>query len=399
MKKYLLRPCPICQNTSGEILHSQKFILPAHYPLPNVYDIVCCNYCGFVYADTSASQSDYDYFYAELSKYQDLQTSTGGGYFSFDEQRLQDTAKTIDIFLQDKNKRILDIGCANGGLLAKLQNLGYNNLSGVDPSLVCVQYIQKNYNISSYLGSIFSNLDYLGKFDCIILSHVLEHLQDLKTAICNVVNLLSEQGILYIEVPNASEYKNYVKSPFQDFNTEHINHFNHQNLINLLTQFDLTLQKEEAKILQTAKDNYYPAIYQIWQKYNEKNIVNNIVYSGNLKEKIVSYIEKSQTILNKIEGKIRPLIEDKTEILVWGTGQLAMKLLAETSLSQANIKAFIDANPINHGKCLLGIEILLPDAIKSMRQPILIASLLHQQVITECIRTYGEFYNDIITLI
>ena len=47
-------------------------------------------------------------------------------------------------------------------------------------------------------------------------------------------------------------------------------------------------------------------------------------------------------------------------LLVWGVGQLAMKLLAETSLGKANIAGFVDSNPIHQGKKLHGHPILIP---------------------------------------
>ena len=37
--------------------------------------------------------------------------------------------------------------------------------------------------------------------------------------------LLKTDGLLYVEVPDAVAYTEYLYAPFQDFNTEHINHF------------------------------------------------------------------------------------------------------------------------------------------------------------------------------
>ncbi|MCZ8055909.1 MAG: hypothetical protein O9329_14395 [Microcystis sp. LE19-12.2C] len=57
-QKKSLRNCPICQEENGEILHTQNFVLPEGHPLSNGYDILCCDRCGFVYADTTVSQKD-----------------------------------------------------------------------------------------------------------------------------------------------------------------------------------------------------------------------------------------------------------------------------------------------------------------------------------------------------
>lgn len=137
-RKVSTRGCPVCSAAACEVLHYQRFILPEGHPLAAGYDVVCCEQCGFVYADTTASQQDYDAFYARLSKYEDSKTSTGGGSSPEDAQRLQETAACLAEALPDRNARLLDIGCANGGLLGALRKLGYTNLVGMDP-LTCVR--------------------------------------------------------------------------------------------------------------------------------------------------------------------------------------------------------------------------------------------------------------------
>lgn len=84
-------------------------------------------------------------------------------------------------------------------------------------------------------------------------------------------------------------------------------------------------------------------------------------------------------------------------MIVWGTGQLAMKLLVETSLGKANIGAFVDNNPINHGKMLRGVKISPPGALTGLDGPILITTILHQQAIAEQIQSMG-LKNEIVFL-
>lgn len=79
--KHLLRPCPICDNLSGNILHKQIFSLQKNSILPNEYDVVSCSKCGFVFADTSANQNKYSEYYLSFSKYEDKNSiaASGGG--------------------------------------------------------------------------------------------------------------------------------------------------------------------------------------------------------------------------------------------------------------------------------------------------------------------------------
>lgn len=129
--KHLLRSCPICNNLQGELLHKQLFVLPSNSPLPSEYEIVTCINCGFVFADTPANQTIYNNYYTQLSKYEDLKIASGGGVEKFDYDRLMLTASTINRVLPQYSACILDMGCANGGLLKTLKQMGYTNIMGI----------------------------------------------------------------------------------------------------------------------------------------------------------------------------------------------------------------------------------------------------------------------------
>lgn len=384
------RACPICDSSRIKILHSQIFVTPNGHPLSQGYNVVCCNYCGFVYADTTVSQEEYDLFYQNQSKYEDNKTSSGSGYSVHDDRRLKTTADCIAQSLPDKNSRILDIGCANGGLLGHLQKLGYTNLYGIDPSPVCVRNTEQIHaSIQASVGSLFKLPDDLGDFDCIVFSHVLEHIQDIKSSLKVICELIKSNGYLYVEVPNALAYADYVLAPFQEFNTEHINHFSHPHLSNLLSQFNFTNKLIGDKAFNTSERILYPAIYGLWQKGEEGNTLEPVITSDKLlEEKILIYIERSSKIMSDIDRKIQLALNDCREMIVWGTGQLSMKLLGETSLSKANIIAFIDGNSINQGKSIAGIKVGSPDSIKSMgmTQPIVVTSVLSQDAILDDIK-------------
>ena len=189
--KNAIRPCPICQSESVEVLHHQRFVLPEGSVLPDAFDVVWCPRCGFAFADTPATQETYDAYYAGFSKYEDSSTSTGGGGSDFDLRRLRDTAAAIAAIVTDRRERIVDIGCANGGLLEELRKLGYTELLGVDPSPACVANTQKSYGIAAAAGSIRQMPEGIGRFDLIILSHVLEHVADLQAVIRDLTALLN----------------------------------------------------------------------------------------------------------------------------------------------------------------------------------------------------------------
>lgn len=393
------RPCPVCANGIVDVLHHQRFVLPKDSPLPGSFDVVWCPTCGFAYADTPASQATYDRYYADFSKYEDNLTSTGGGHSPADLHRLAETASTIAGVVPNRSARVLDIGCANGGLLAALKALGYCGLVGVDPSAGCCERTRRACGGQAMAGSLRQLPPGLGAFDVVILSHVLEHVLDLRASVRELSALLTDSGVVYVEVPDAKRYADCLVAPFQDFNTEHINHFGSSSLRNLFATAGLSFVSGSTKEILADAGWRYPAVFGFFRRTNripQSDAVRWELDDG-FREWLIRYIALSREQLQQIENRIAPLIE-QGPLIVWGTGQLTLKLLAETSLGRARIAAFVDGNPVNQNKELMGIPVLAPEAIARLRHPILIATLLHQGAITERIRHQLQLTNPIITL-
>ena len=387
------RSCPICDHKQVDVLHTQQFELPEGHPLSDGYDVVVCLKCGFVYADTTVTQTDYDRFYAEYSKYEDATTGTGGVENPFDWNRQMETAHQIADFLQNPKASILDVGCANGGMLKALSKLGYQTLCGIDPSPVCVENTQR-LGIEAYIGSLFEPFSE-HSFDCVILSHTLEHIQDVYGALHWITDRLRPDGIVYLETPDANRYTDFVYAPFQDFNTEHINHFSLTCLETLMRQKGFAMMEGRSKILTAGPQIFYPAVYGFWKQTGAND--GAVISDKGLRKSIEKYIEQSIKMLNEIEVRLQKILEHSPKIIVWGTGQLTLKLLIETSLAQADILAFVDNNPINQGKVLRGIPIIAPDQFDDLNAPIVVATLLHHRAIAKQIRQM-RLTNEIIFL-
>ncbi len=351
-KKYPNRACPICQNKeNGRVLHTQKFILAENNVLPNEYDIVACNMCGFVYADSAASQAVYDRYYADMSKYE-------MNYIESDTSLFIDRAAWITTFINDKSASFIDIGCGNGYLLIELQKLGFSNLTGLDPSQKCIDALLGR-GIKGIAGSIF-NIPHSVCHDCIILSGVLEHIYDVDSLMKMLKTIVRPQGYIFVCVPDASSYHDFDHIPFDYFNIEHINHFDETSLLNLgllhglrvigLLKATITL----SKVVQ-------PVIFCIYQNAG-KEAVNWKNYSAT---SVSEYIVKTkqndtaQTIINKLK-------ESGEKIIVWGAGNYAYRLLATTDLSECDIVAFVDNDRHKQGSTIGGRIIHAPDIIQQI---------------------------------
>jgi SAM-dependent methyltransferase len=384
------RPCPLCGERCAEILHHQPFVLPAGHPLQDGYDVVGCCTCGVVYADTGVQQDTYDRYYAELSKYEDPLTATGGGEQPWDEARLSETSRALTRYLQNPGAKVVDLGCANGGLLRCLSALGFHRLYGVDPSPACAAAAGRVAGAAGMVGSLFELPAGLDDADCVILSHVLEHLHDVGTGLGNALSLLRPGGILYVEVPDATRYAACVTAPFQDFNTEHLNHFGPASLRVLLEQAGLEVLAIEQKTIEAAPGIPYPAVSGIGRRRSDHPLKPpSIRRDEELRSAIAAYIRRSLDLLVRLDGSLARLVEQGEPLLVWGVGQLTLKLLAMTRLSKAPIRAFIDSNPRYHGMMLLGVPVLSPAAAREYVSPILIGTLLHTDAIVAQIEALG----------
>ena len=374
--KNLTRPCPVCDNKVGEVLHKQLFVLPSDSPLPNELEIVFCSKCGFVYADTTANQAIYNEYYTLQSKYEDLNIASGSGTGIYDHQRLEVTSSTISKVLTNHQVSILDMGCANGGLLKVLKSLGYQDILGIDPSKKCNINVN-NSGIQCIEGDIFSESfkEYPKTFDCIVLTHVLEHIYDLNTAIENISSKLNDEGILYIEVPDASRYSEYYTVPYYYIDCEHINHFDHDSIFNLITPKGFTQLETRNIEFRVSESNYYPAVYSILKKTN-KGKQNEIQFSDISEKSFLKFLEQSYSN-DENEKIIQKLANNQEPIVIWGAGQFTLRLLSNSSLTKCNIHGFIDSDSNKQGKELLNYLIYSPDYIKDKNTSILICSALN----------------------
>jgi len=100
-----------------------------------------------------------------------------------------------------------------------------------------------------------------GCSDMIVLSHVLEHVFDVRSTIASLLDILTPEGRLYIEVSDPARYDAAAYPPFYFFDSEHINHLDEVALRNLASMVGLAVEKIGKKFITLQNGSAYPAIY------------------------------------------------------------------------------------------------------------------------------------------
>lgn len=101
-----------------------------------------------------------------------------------------------------RDAKILDIGCSSGILLMDLEEIGFRkeNLFGIDISSEAIQNCHENGVANTFVMDA-QEIILTEKFDIIIASDCLEHLQDDHKALANWNSLLKPNGKALIFVP------------------------------------------------------------------------------------------------------------------------------------------------------------------------------------------------------
>jgi SAM-dependent methyltransferase len=95
---------------------------------------------------------------------------------------------------------MLDVGCGNGRLLDRFKLLGWNTY-GVELLPRAAQEARLQGH-QVFVGDIMNFDSQANSYDVVTLCHVLEHLYDPLSTLKKCYELLTDDGLLVIEVPN-----------------------------------------------------------------------------------------------------------------------------------------------------------------------------------------------------
>jgi len=372
-----MRPCYCCSNYSSTEILKLNLQIISDINLNNNIRVYYCKDCYFYFSESNNTQDEYNYYYQNFNKY------------NTDTVSIDKDQKCVDYLLTNLNstvKTILDYGCGNGLISQKLKEI---------------------YEVNTFdIG--MKNPE--KKYDCLIINHVLEHIYDLDDFVTKIKLNLVDNGLVYIEIPNAEYYEEFNNfGPLQEINLEHINYFSKLALSKLMVKHNFIPLKISDDYFNINNSKYYIIRGLFKLNCNNKSFEKYIEYGRNKIENITFVNTPSITFVNtpSITFVNTPSITFVNttyykSIYVYGCGQYLFKIFNKIA-EKYDIINIIDDNPSYLHKKVNNVQIINFEEFKfnmdvvSNSCTVLIATLNHKDKIKEKLNKISNIiYIDIV---
>jgi 2-polyprenyl-3-methyl-5-hydroxy-6-metoxy-1,4-benzoquinol methylase len=213
------------------------------------------NVFGFYEVEEKPSLEELAVYYSQ-KYYQDTISKTYSKFYSDDEIKLIEfrVASRYDALLNVSKgdlKTFLDVGCGEGFSLKYFFNQGFS-VEGLDFSSAGVLQHNPSLIDKVTIGDInklvANKIENLGTYDVVWLQNVLEHVIDPVSLMKNIKNIVSEDGVLVLTIPNdfsclqlrALEL-GLVDSEYWVTLPDHLSYFNVNTILNFVDQLGWTV--------------------------------------------------------------------------------------------------------------------------------------------------------------
>lgn len=243
-----------------------------------------------------------------------------------------------------KGKTVLEIGASSGDLLKYLKAYGCRRVRGFEPSLKVTQGLDDSIVIiQDYFNQASIHHYQVGAFDCIIMRHVLEHLDNLHEAFLAMKSCLAPNGLLVLEVPDLGAI--ISKKIYTNIFHEHLNYFSLNTLVNLAREHGFRLLSHRSvdihggsilAVFTPGEENLRPE--------QEPSLAACRVFG----EETAAYFAAIHTFVRDVAGK--------GEITGYGASHRTFVFLSCAGIGE-RISKIYDQNELLQGKFLCGYNI------------------------------------------
>jgi 2-polyprenyl-3-methyl-5-hydroxy-6-metoxy-1,4-benzoquinol methylase len=182
--------------------------------------------------------------------------------------------------------KILEVGCAHGGFVGLLQWAGFEAV-GLELSPWVVKNAQETFGVPVFQGAVEDQEIESDSLDVIVMMDVLEHFPDPQGTLRHCLNLLKQEGFLFIQTPRFPEGSSFEelvdqKNPFveQLKGNEHLFLFSE----NSIREFFSRLGCEFITFVPAVFSHYDMSLIagrKKLRKHSYKNIQNTLLKSPN----------------------------------------------------------------------------------------------------------------------
>ena len=143
-----------------------------------------------------------------------------------------------------RKEALLEIGCNVGTFLGVARDRGWRSIVGIEPNSHAANVCENNgLNVINkpYSPDIVSELNQ--RFSAVVLTDVIEHLENLTELMSTIGELLTDDGVILVVTPN---FSSIVARFVQIKPLEHLIYFDKASLTNLFERYNFeTLVLEE----------------------------------------------------------------------------------------------------------------------------------------------------------
>ena len=252
--------CPVCfGSVFTDFLKTQDFFLSNEK-----FTIKQCSGCGFKFTNPKPGLNELPKYYKSTEYISHSNANDGIINKIYQKVRaytLKKKLQLIESYIPEG--QILDIGCGTGEFLNTMQESNFL-ATGIEPNMEARQFAKRNYGLAVYDEADIPGLQ-KNKFDVISMWHVLEHVYNLDERISQIKDLISENGILIVAVPNPSSWdaKHYSKFWAAYDCPRHLYHFDQAAIKKLFSNYGF----EVIKLKPMYFDSFY--VSMLSEKYKQ----------------------------------------------------------------------------------------------------------------------------------
>lgn len=244
--------CPVCGSPDIKNVLSVKDYTESN----ETFVIAECNSCSLRFTQDVPDAASIAPYYKSENYISHTNTSKGlinRLYQSVRKRTLKQKRRLIERASGIKKGRLLDVGSGTGAFANEMQQAGWQ-VTGLEPDADARAVGKQSYNIDlADIGQFYQLQE--SSYDVITMWHVLEHVHDLQGYIAKLKLLLTENGKLFIAVPNyTSKDAAAYKEQWAAYDVpRHLYHFSPRSM-------QVLMEKHGLRILQH-KPMWYDSFY------------------------------------------------------------------------------------------------------------------------------------------